>query len=519
MSVLILLACLAIYFLGEAAFRSSEKAILQNYQTTYQVALKNSGRVLDMNLRSIVEVVRGFLNDKSLQTILKKRETHQSAFSTADRAVLETVAKRLARQQAWVNDIIFMDLNGNHYMLSNNRGSYEFDLYYNEHDYREEAWSIKTAEAKGKEVFFGKNVLGANLGDVLLMAKHLIDPDTGESMGCLAVSLSRALISRSYVGGGSTSHAGHFLVIDTDGEAIYYDGPGEEAERVLTAFTQLQDEPSGVSQGMVFSAVRNETTGWTLINAAKTADLTGDSRDLRNMVWIVGGIILAFVLGLLYLLFQNQYLARHLIETRLNEREAELLLLQSQINPHFLYNTLDALYFQAIIHGDDQIADTTMALSNHFRLTLNNGSKYISIKDSIQWIREYMKIMNLRFHDRFTLVVDAEDSLLERRILTFILQPFVENAMNHGLEPKMGEGVIRVSVKQDQGDLLLIIEDNGVGMEDLSVWESGYGIHNVQERIRLHYGEAYGASVESRKGEGTTVTVRLPLLDDKNEAE
>ena len=83
----------------------------------------------------------------------------------------------------------------------------------------------------------------------------------------------------------------------------------------------------------------------------------------------------------------------------------------------------------------------------------------------------------------------------------------------------MGEGVIRVSVKQDQGDLLLIIEDNGVGMEDLSVWESGYGIHNVQERIRLHYGEAYGASVESRKGEGTTVTVRLPLLDDKNEAE
>ena len=511
MIVLILLACLSIFFLGEMAFRSSERAILENYQTTYQVALKNSGRVLDMNLRNILEVVRDFLNDKNLRKVLKKGERRNSAFSTADRETLEAVAKRLARQQAWVNDIVFMDLYGNHYMLSNNRGSYEFDQYYNGHDFREELWSINAAEAKGKEVFFGKNMLGANLGEVLLMAKYLIDPDTGEPMGFLAVSLSRALVSRSYVGGGSTSAAGHFLVLDQNGGIVYYDGTKENADQVLAAFGQLQSGSKGVSQGMVFSAVANETTGWTLINAAKTADLTGESRNLRNMVWLVGGIILVFVLGILFLSFQNQYLTQHLIETRLNEREAELLLLQSQINPHFLYNTLDALYFQAIIHGDDQIADTTMALSNHFRLTLNSGNKYITIRDSIQWIREYMKIMNLRFHDRFTLVEDVDDSLLEQRILTFILQPFVENAMNHGLEPKIGEGTIRVSVKQDNGVLVLEIEDNGVGMEDLSLWESGYGVHNVQERIRLHYGEAYGASVKSGKMEGTKVTVRLPL--------
>ncbi len=507
---LVVLSALLVYFLGEMAGRSSEDAILQNYQATYKVALSNSSRVLDMNLRSILEVVRGYLTDDEVRTVLTKDQEPGGTFSAPDREILEAEAKQLLMQQALVNDVIFFSLTGNHYMLSNTRGSYEFDVYYKTHDYLEEPWSRDAEAARGKEVFFGNDVLGPDLGNVLCMAKYLIDPRTGSPMGYLVVTLSRKLIGRSYVGGGSDP-ASRFLVLSDNHELIYYEGPEEQEEAIRAAlleWEQVQKAP----KTLVFSDVQNGTTGWKLVNAARVSDLTGQSRQLRNMVWIVGSIVFLLILAFIRVTLQNNLLSEHLMATKLNEREAELLLLQSQINPHFLYNTLDALYFQAVIHGDDQIADATMALSNHFRLTLNRGSNFITIRDNLQWIREYMKIMNFRFHDRFELVEKVDEALLDYRILTFILQPFVENAINHGLEAKIGKGVIEIAVRSEQELLILEIRDDGAGMEDISVWETGYGVRNVQERIRLHYGNFYGASVKSSRAEGTLVTVKLPLV-------
>jgi two-component system sensor histidine kinase YesM len=199
------------------------------------------------------------------------------------------------------------------------------------------------------------------------------------------------------------------------------------------------------------------------------------------------------------------------MEVQLNEREAEVLLLQSQINPHFLYNTLDSIYFVAIVHGDDQIADMIMALSNNFKLSLNRGDKFITVEDSVRWIREYMKLQNMRYNDRFELIENVAEEVLPKKILTFILQPFVENAMYHGLEPKIGKGKIVLTGCQKDQTLVFTIEDDGVGSDDPSVFDSGYGVRNVRERIRLHYGEEYGAEVESQKGKGTKVTVTVPF--------
>jgi two-component system sensor histidine kinase YesM len=207
----------------------------------------------------------------------------------------------------------------------------------------------------------------------------------------------------------------------------------------------------------------------------------------------------------------NLELSEHLMAVQLNEREAEVLLLQSQINPHFLYNTLDSIYFVAIVHGDDQIADMIMALSNNFKLSLNQGDKYITVEDSILWIREYMKLQNMRYNDRFELVERVDANILPKKTLTFILQPFIENAMYHGLEPKIGKGKIILEGYQKDQTLVFHIEDDGVGTDDLSLFDSGYGVRNVRDRIRLHYGEEYGVEVESHKGEGTKVTITVPL--------
>lgn len=152
-----------------------------------------------------------------------------------------------------------------------------------------------------------------------------------------------------------------------------------------------------------------------------------------------------------------------------------------------------------------------LALSNHFKLALNNGQKFCKVSDAIMQIQEYMKLQNIRFRDRFELELDVDKEIMEERILTFILQPFVENALYHGLEPKIGNGKIVVRGWREEENLIFTVADDGVGMEDISVLQTGYAIQNVRERIHLNYGDEYGFTAESGKGQGTKITITLPV--------
>jgi two-component system sensor histidine kinase YesM len=383
------------------------------------------------------------------------------------------------------------------------------------------------------------------------MTKYLINPSTQEPMGYLVVSLSQNLIGKSIVVSGTIDPSNCYLVVDGSGNMVYADETQGDQDIILDAYLNQEKNSS-----YVFSDVVNTTTGWRLVNAIKKNALNQDSKAVRMTVlgWGTALIILCFILAqgisrsITYPLHQlesvisrvgegerhiteefddsevgnignkfremvhtNLELSEHLMAVELNEREAEVLLLQSQIDPHFLYNSLDSVYFMAIVHGDDQIADMIMALSNNFKLALNRGDKFITVRDSVTWIREYMKLQNMRYNNRFTLQEEIQEEILPKKTLTFILQPFVENAMYHGLEPKMGAGTISLKGWQEGETLVFTIEDDGVGIEDMDVLEQGYGVRNVRERIRLHYGEAYGVKVESKKGEGTRVTVTVPV--------
>lgn len=206
-----------------------------------------------------------------------------------------------------------------------------------------------------------------------------------------------------------------------------------------------------------------------------------------------------------------QTLLNDIYEEQNAKQKMEVRLLQSQINPHFLYNTLDSLYFVAIMHGDDQMAEMVEALSDNFKLALNNGSKYIKVVDSVKWMQGYMKLQNMRYNNRFELFVDISREILQRETITFIFQPFIENAMYHGLEPKIGKGKISLRGWQEQNNMIFTIEDDGVGIDDMSRLENGYGVRNVIERIKLNYGEKYGVTFESSPGNGTKVTIVVPV--------
>lgn len=548
-----LITLLGVGVLMNIVYKASVDAIEQNYRASYQSTLKNSSRVLDMNLKNIVDVGRSFLNDKSFQQILENGNKYGgSKFSSGDRTKLRKVANEMASQQVWVNYIVFTDLYGHVYQLNNiNQGTYDFYMYYADKDILKEDWVKAANEAKGREVFFKDSILAVGSKAGFCYAKYMINPSDGEGMGYMVVGLSQKLLGKSFVMGNEGFNSSNFMVLDEDGELIYFVGNEERETAIMEAFSNPEKNSL-----YLFSSVTNYTTEWSIVNVVEKNELSEESKGIRLIsFWVAGcvlvvGFIMARIIsrtisqplkqlentiaqvgegerhiteefdysevGRIGQKFKemvntNLELSEHLMAVKLNEREAELLLLQSQINPHFLYNTLDSLYFVAIMHGDDQMAEMVEALSDNFKLALSNGNKYIKVADSVKWMQGYMKLQNMRYNNRFELFVDISREILQRETITFIFQPFIENAMYHGLEPKIGKGKISLRGWQEQNNMIFTIEDDGVGIDDMSRLENGYGVRNVIERIKLNYGEKYGVIFESSPGKGTKVTIVVPV--------
>lgn len=207
-------------------------------------------------------------------------------------------------------------------------------------------------------------------------------------------------------------------------------------------------------------------------------------------------------------------------------RVTELRLLQAQINPHFLYNTLDTIMWLAEGGDTKQVVLMVSALSDFFRTVLSEGKEMISIQEEEAHIRSYLVIQQFRYQDIMEYEIDIDPSIYNNLILKLTLQPLVENALYHGIKNKRGGGKIWVKGYQVEKIIILKVTDNGIGMdeEELRTLEmhvkekkgrksGSFGLRNVNERIQITYGEEYGLSFESTKGKGTTVTVTLPALN------
>lgn len=203
------------------------------------------------------------------------------------------------------------------------------------------------------------------------------------------------------------------------------------------------------------------------------------------------------------------------------KKNAQLKALQVQINPHFLYNTLDMINVMAINGQYQKIRSAIQALSHYYRSSLNSGSDVATLQDEINHVRSYVEIQNLRFEDAIQLTVEAAPELLSCRMFKICLQPFVENSILHGILEKDSEsGTIHIHAWKEEPYLYVSIEDDGVGMDDQTMaslfqkplnQEGGYGIYNVQERIKINYGNHCGITFQSEPGVGTTAVIKILL--------
>lgn len=204
-------------------------------------------------------------------------------------------------------------------------------------------------------------------------------------------------------------------------------------------------------------------------------------------------------------------------------RHAELRLLQEQINPHFLYNTLDTIVWLIEIGNHDGAVNMLMSLSEFFRLVLSKGKEVITIREEEQHIRSYLEIQQVRYHDILDYSIEIDPEIYDCLILKLTLQPLIENSLYHGIKYKRAKGEIRVTGYKEGDNVILVVEDTGVGMDEETYSrikeeimlpskkrEKGFGLANVNERIRMNYGNEYGMKIFSEKNKGTRIEITIP---------
>ncbi len=216
----------------------------------------------------------------------------------------------------------------------------------------------------------------------------------------------------------------------------------------------------------------------------------------------------------------------HAEQLKIEQKEAEFKMLASQINPHFLYNTLEVIRMKARASKQYDIEELVKMLAKILRKNIQAGSQDVEIQTEVELITCYLKIQHYRFGERIQYEIEMPPELMHIRILPLILQPIVENSIVHGLEVKEGIGHILIAISREGSNLLILVEDDGVGMEkeQLETLRSNMnrrnengthiGMQNVHQRIRLRYGENYGLELDSASGVGTRVKIRIPIEEN-----
>ncbi|MFC4302269.1 cache domain-containing sensor histidine kinase [Cohnella boryungensis] len=564
LAAMIVLSLPPLVLLGYISFDIAKSTLLENNRQTNRDHLETSSEVADLLFRNIINLNRYIVLSPEIRDDLRKSginssiEQENKNVQTINR--LQRVLNTNSIDTRFVDSMCVFDLHFQAYCLGRSDDAGIYEGADKAEAIQRTAWYQKALAAQGRVEFFGSSVLEDNPNSFSTV-KLFRDSESlsGETLGLLVVNLSKSMFGSIF---SSSPESGRFLAIDATGgkaQAVY---PVAASSETSLISGNLQEALGNLhEQGYLTSEFRNITTGWTFVHAIPSRELLKDSNRIGTATTLIASLIALVALILSFLLsggitrpllrikkmmidwtkgnrefegtfkddevgaigetfrrlaYENQELDARLYHSELKEREAELRALQAQIKPHFLYNTLDSIYWMARLNKTQEVAQMALALSESFKLSLNKGRETIPLYKELKHIEHYMTIQNFRYKGRFKYEAEIDSSIMGIEILKLILQPLVENAIYHGLEPKVGEGTIRLEGKRDGDQLVFIVEDDGVGMEDLSVIEQGYGLRNVRERMTLYYGSSSSSfTMTSEAGKGTRIELRFrPFLEE-----
>jgi len=446
---------------------------------------------------------------------------------------------------------------------------------------RSQEWYQDIRAADGKIVWYG---VGPSLvlrpvpdetdrEDVFTLGRAIKNLDgNGEIIGVLVMEFDPQSI-RQLLSEVDFHAQGRTMIVDRDNRVI---ADSDGSLTMQPSGLDLPDAASGILthelDGTQMMAVFDETPGsmWKLVGMASLEELEGDAGaiGLYTFSLVVGFMLVSFLLaflvarqmnrpvsillrsmrkasegdfdvqiaakrqdefGVLFTSF-NVMVARikqlidELYVQKLFRTEMQLKMMGSQINAHFLYNTLDSIHWISRVYKVDEISKMIFGLSRYLRLSLSEGKEFVTVKECVDLLDSYLSIQQIRYEDKFTVHMDVDPAILHFRVLKFIFQPLVENAIYHGLESKRERGRLDISWSRQEELLLFEVTDDGIGIapEKMTELEEAlkneevlgdhhFALKNINSQIKLAYGKEYGLRIESEPGAGTKVTMKIPL--------
>jgi two-component system sensor histidine kinase YesM len=515
--------------------------------------------------------------DSNLQKILRENLTNSSDIEMKSKSdYVENFMFNIYTLKPDITNIVLLSENG---MLIT-EGIRKYSLFnQNPWEYK---WYIGAASSRGKSMIF-KNIANEDpLGQIsdeptISVARVITDNTNNDVLGCIRIDVAYNKVQKIIESVGMTASM-EILVIAEDYSVIFdpENVIGQASiPRFAEAFEKILSMDSGSLRSSLGDGIRtivfdnSEYTGWSTIGIISEEKLLQETREIRNLSFIILAVTVLIIIVFCVLialgitkplkklsksmnLVSGGYFdikvdfeyndeigdigrsfdmmtrrIKELVEREyvqeIKRQEVELKALMAQINPHFLYNTLEALRMKAVVNKDTDVAGMIKKLSQFLRMNIIGAKDIVEISEELNHVGYYIDIMNMRYNNRFELIIDIDDDIINALILKLTLQPLIENSIFHGFETKEGSCVIIIRGKKLGNDVLIEVIDNGTGMEEKTLYEIrdaldnatvtdkvGIGIVNVHKRLMYFFGKSYGIDIFSTLQKGTRIEIRIP---------
>ena len=523
------------------------------------------------NMESIAQVVQ--LNDQ-VQEYLDRKNAHNPEETKEARHRITSFLNSILRTRDDISLILIAGYNGD--VLTHNA-----DLRLNPAvSIPEQQWYQSARDVTDRAVISSshvQNVIDGEYRWVITLSRTINNPASGEEYGVMLVDLNFSVI-RSLLSRISLGRRGYLFVVDSTGEIVYH--PRQEliysnlereyidramAER--NGFFTVTDEKGE----RVYTVSTSDRTGWRTVGVNYVSELVQNRRLIQRyyLYWTIICMVLAILVSALIshrlsmpilqlratmsefeqgdfnvtadvsrkdeigelardfntMIARIKELVRRNAEEQEQKRKSELMALQNQITPHFLYNTLDSVIWMAEGREHESVVKMVSALARLLRLSISRGEELVTIRDEVAHINNYLTIQKMRYRDKLDYSIEVDDAIQDLYTPKVILQPLVENAIYHGIKNKEEGGRVIICGTATDDSVLLSVRDDGVGMAEEQMRNilvddiptrrrRRVGVRNVHERIQLYFGPSYGLRFRSPTGEGTVVEIHLPVVTE-----
>ena len=561
----------AVVIVVAISLRFTRTSVFDNAVVYTRTIVRQTNQNIDSYIDYMDNIATMVSGSRDTQTFLYNKDEETLQVSECRQRLVEQF-RTILKSRNDIRNIGLIQKDGNRLF---NNGGQQKNAYL---DLDTQAW-YKNAITSNRSVLTSSHVQHVIRGErpwVITVSRGVRNfTGSGNREGVVFIDLNYSAISE-LCDQNSIGSKGYVFLLDQDGNVVYHpqqqqlynELQTQNIDLVMKTLTETLMDGSG-DNARIYTISRSEKTGWTVVGCTNVAELLKDSKKARSIYVLVAAILVVVALVLSNFIARNitrplqqlrdsmarvqegdfgaaevevtsrnevgsltrsfnvmtsriQELMKQNIYEQQQKRKSELKALQSQINPHFLYNTLDSIIWMAEGKKNEEVVVMTASLARLLRQSISNEEEQVPIGQEVEYARSYLTIQKMRYKDKLEFQIQVDAQIMGVPIIKLVLQPLIENAIYHGLKYKEGKGLLIVRGYREGENAVLQIKDNGAGMDEqtlshifekhkVNYRSNGVGVYNVQKRLQLYYGMDYGITYSSKQGEGTTASIVIPM--------